>query len=423
MTSIGNYAFSRCSSLTSVTIGNSVTSIGNDAFWGCSSLTSIKVETGNTKLDSRNDCNAIIETATNTLIAGCKNTTIPNSVTSIGNYAFSGCSSLTSVTIPNSVTSIGLSAFKGCSGLKSITIPNSVTSIGDSAFSGCSGLTSITIPNSVTSISDFAFSGCTRLTSITIPNSVTSIGQYAFSGCSGLTSVTIPNSVTSIGNYAFNGCKLHNILVKSETPPSFKDNTFTQNMYNHTSLYIPNGSWDDYVFGSNWYQFINIRETALTEEQVSMQQAYTLMDANTFTYSVYDPVNNCIGTISSVGINEDNPNHSWQVIESDGNRYLYNLGAKKFVASSANGSYTLSDAPAPINMADGDNGIILGTQTARQWALVSNESMSVGISPTPALSEGEGEWYSLDGKRLDVPQKGINIIRYSDGTTRKVLVK
>ena len=132
-----------------------------------------------------------------------KKCVIPNSVTSIGNYAFDNCSGLTSVTIPNSVKSIGYWAFAGCSGLTSVTIPDSVTSIGDCAFLGCSGLTSVTIPNSVTSIVDYAFRECSSLTSVTIPNSVTNIGRVAFANCSGLTSVTIPNSVKSIGDGAF----------------------------------------------------------------------------------------------------------------------------------------------------------------------------------------------------------------------------
>ena len=140
VTSIEWGAFYGCSGLTSVTIPNSVTSIGWDAFEGCSGLTSIKVEKGNSNYDSRDNCNAIIETNTNTLFAGCKNTTIPNSVTSIGDCAFSRCSGLTSVTIPNSVTSIGGSAFEGCSGLTSVTIGNGVTSIGGYAFKDCSSL-------------------------------------------------------------------------------------------------------------------------------------------------------------------------------------------------------------------------------------------------------------------------------------------
>ena len=230
VTSIGEFAFAYCSGLTSITIPKSVTSIGEGAFMGCSGLTSIiipssvtsietgafsgcenlediKAEKGNPVYHSEGNC--LIETDSEALVAGCKNSRIPTdgSVTWIGEEAFADCSSLSSIDIPNSVTSIGRMAFSGCSGLTSITIPNSVTSIGRAAFWGCSGLTSVTIPKSVTSIEERAFMGCSGLTRITIPDSVMSIEEGAFKGCSGLTSIAIPSSVTSIGRGAFDDCR------------------------------------------------------------------------------------------------------------------------------------------------------------------------------------------------------------------------
>ena len=206
VTNIRDYAFENCTSLTMVTIPDSVTSIGNSAFAYCSSLERLTVAPGNPKYHSAGNC--IIETATKTLVIGCKGSVIPDngSVTSIGNYAFEGCTSLTSITIPDSVTSIGSYTFSGCDSLTSVTIGNGVTSIGGSAFYSCDSLTSITIGNGVTSIGSYAFAHCDSLTSVTIPDSVTSIGSGAFSYCDSLTSVTIPDSVTSIGESAFSGC-------------------------------------------------------------------------------------------------------------------------------------------------------------------------------------------------------------------------
>ncbi|MBO4676201.1 MAG: leucine-rich repeat protein, partial [Oscillospiraceae bacterium] len=234
VTSIGVNAFYGCSSLTSVTIPEGVTSIGNSAFYGCSGLTSVTIPASVTSIafHAFENCRGL--TSAGPIGSGCSfefgwttsipanaffwcgwltSVTIPEGVTSIGEYAFY-CSSLTNVTIPASVTSIGYWAFRGCSSLSRVTIPGSVTSFGEGAFSSCSGLTSAGPIGSgcdyefgwTTSIPAYAFDGCGGLKSVTIPDGVTSIGEYAFNTCSSLTSVTIPESVTSIRNSAFNGC-------------------------------------------------------------------------------------------------------------------------------------------------------------------------------------------------------------------------
>ena len=265
VTSIGGKAFYACSGLTSVTIGNSVTSIGYMAFNSCRSLTSItipssvvyirsgafnycsnlsaiNVASGNTHYSSIDG--VLYNYVQDTLIqCPCAKTsvTIPNSVTSIGDYAFNNCRNLASITIPSNITSIGEEAFTDCRGLTSITIPTSVASIGDYAFSNCTGLTSIDIPNSITSIVNRMFYGCTGLTSITIPSNITSIGGGAFSGCTGLTSITIPNSVTSIGGSAFYGCTgLTSITLPDSIGGAIGSQTFT-NCTGLTSITLPKG--------------------------------------------------------------------------------------------------------------------------------------------------------------------------------------
>ena len=219
--------FENCSGLLSVTVGSGVTAVGDRAFADCTGLREI---VWNTNLSSNLGQNVFanagnegagvtvyfggnatrafnfFDTTTTSQSPNVTAVVIGDSVTSIRDSAFSGCSSLTSATIGNGVTSIGQYAFAYCSGLTSITIPDSVTSIGYCAFEGCSGLTSITIPDSVTSIGSSAFEDCSGLTSVTIGNSVTSIEYDAFYNCSGLTSITIPDSVTSIGSDAFYNC-------------------------------------------------------------------------------------------------------------------------------------------------------------------------------------------------------------------------
>ena len=239
---IGGGAFSGCSGLTSVTIPEGVTSIGDYAFRGCSGLTSISVESGNPVYDSRNNCNALIETATNTLIAGCNNTIIPKGVTSIGNNAFLGCSGLTSVTIPEGVINI------------------------------CGG----------------AFSGCSGLTSVTIPEGVINIGAGAFAGCSNLTSVTIPEGVTSIGNYAFYDSGLATVTSLIKDPFEIDSNVFSNwdtsigEEITSATLYVPAGTKEKYEATSGWSQFQNIVEMGIVPvEEGQTVDLGTEIDENT----------------------------------------------------------------------------------------------------------------------------------------------
>lgn len=212
--SIGKSTFQKCSGLTSITIPNSVTSIENNAFNGCTSLKELHIEDGTETLSLGYNYYASSD-----IYGGdglCNDCPLENLYLGrnlsyydddrYGDSPFKYKRTLTSITIGNSVTSIGRKLFYGCESLTSVTIPNSVTSIKYQAFLGCSNLTSITIPNGVTSIGNSAFRECLVLTSVTIGNNVTSIGAWTFRGCSALTSVVIGNSVTSIGEEAFDGC-------------------------------------------------------------------------------------------------------------------------------------------------------------------------------------------------------------------------
>ena len=289
ITIIPSYTFKN-SNITSITIPDSVTSIGEGAFTGCSSLESITLpfigaKAGVTLSDTnqyplgyifgttsytggvateQSYCGSSTSSTTSTtyyipatlksvIVTGgnilygafynCSSLTsieIPDSVTGIGDYAFYNCTSLTGIEIPSSVTSIGISAFDNCISLTSITIPEGVTSIGEYTFYNCTSLTSIEIPSSVTSIGRSAFSGCSGLTSIEIPNSVTSIGSYAFSRCSSLTSITIPEGVTSIGEYAFYNCSSLTTITIGNGVTSIGDYAF-DNCISLTSITIPEG--------------------------------------------------------------------------------------------------------------------------------------------------------------------------------------
>ena len=282
VTSIGEGAFSHCSNLTSITLPEGVISIGEGAFYGCSNLTSITIPDSVINIGKKAffGCEGLADpdgliiikkTLYNYIDRKKSSITIPEGVTSIGDYAFYGCISLTSIMIPDGVTSIGEYAFCDCSSLTSITIPEGVTSIGDCAFARCSSLTSIMIPEGVTSIGDYAFYRCSSLTSTTIPDSVTSIGDNAFSGCSRLKEILIPDGVTSIGDWTFNSCKKLKKIMIPDSVSSIGDYAFSHcSALTNTGITIPDSVTS--IGKGAFYGCINLTEIAIPQQVVSVKE-------------------------------------------------------------------------------------------------------------------------------------------------------
>lgn len=236
VTTLGSWAYSHCRSLTKVYIPKSLTDIGNWALIGCENVTSMEVEQGNPVFDSRDNCNAIIRSATNTLVAGCQTTVIPNTVTSIGRSAFYDCANLTNITIPTSVTTIEEAAFYRCRKLREVEIPDMVTTIGEAAFTLCQGLVSVKIPDNVVSL-----------------------GKEAFEYCHDIKTLVLGSSLADIGDNAFHNCyNLKEITVKATTPPTCgTKGVFTGVNKDVCELIVPSASVDLYKAAFEWKDFKN----------------------------------------------------------------------------------------------------------------------------------------------------------------------
>lgn len=303
---IGTRAFAFNDYLKAINIPKSVTKIGDYLLGSDKEVASITVEEGNSVYDSRENCNAIIETATNTLIEGCMNTVIPNTVSSIGYMAFCARTTLTSIAIPesvksigdyafsmtalktidipNSVVKIGANAFDQCRVLESINIPESVEEIGEYAFNGCWSLSSLTIPSNITSIEDGTFRECEKLETIKIPEKVTHIGNFAFRNCKSLVRLTIPGNVESTGEFVFRLCdRLTDITCLATNPPTAKGFGFQYGMMKTPTLHVLPGCKEAYENAMYW-QDLTIVDDAVAPTGINATSA-TTKDAKIFSIS------------------------------------------------------------------------------------------------------------------------------------------
>ena len=450
--------------MTSVTIGNSVTSIGSGAFRGCTRLTEVNITDLSAwcKIDFGSyDANPLYS-AKKLKLNGTeiKDLVIPNDITEIKDYAFDYCDGLTSVTIPNSVTTIGKSAFYNCTGLTSATIGNSVTSIGDEAFYGCSGLTSVTIPNSVTSI-----------------------GDEAFYYCSGLTSVTIGNSVTSIGDDAFYGCsKLKTIVSLNPTPPTCAgSNSFYSNNYSNATLYVPKDSYAKYFIDEVWGLFSNIKKIETTAISISLDKSSLTLDKGateaikasitpsntTLSFLYWTSDNPIVATVDQYGkitaISAGTANIT--VMALDGSNvsascnvtvnavetqivlsqteaslpvndimtltYTITNSSNKtatWSTSNANVAYVKTNSDGSATIVGVADGVATITATANDGSGASASCVvTVGVSGIEGVETDDNAVevarYDIHGRLLSEPTRGINIVKYSDGTTRKEIIK
>jgi hypothetical protein len=485
VTSIGNCTFYNCVNLTSITIGEHVASIGASAFRGCSNVTSIVIGEDVTYIGgwAFNGCSKVTSVTSyprkvpSTGRDLFDNTLLENANLYVAGAAFEDYNNtepwnnfkdIIALNIPKHTLSYYLNYVL----YKSYTLeegeyitPEPAPEKEGYEFSGWSEIPErmpkhdVNVTGSLTLISQtFTLNGIhyqlwvksqtADVTGVTIEDvsdfsgqidipstlsvdgktfDVTSIGDLSFFMCESLKSISIPASVTTIGKKAFEGCMLQNVFVENAYT-HILDNSFSQATYNHAMLYIPKDEWMEAVYHGDFWRFINIRETVANTSNLSEMQAYTMMDRNTFGYMVYDAVNDRTAmTDTYYNVDESSLNNCWQILKKDGNDYLYNIGAKKYVMFNPDGQMVLTERPATINMENGKDGVILGNNTKKQWAFVLNNKVQaedVVIDSVPMIeyvSDAANQYYLINGMTTTKSHKGLVIIKSKDRKTRKIV--
>ena len=457
-------AFGYCRNLKSISISSGVSNIESNPFIGCSSLKSITVDKDNQYYDSRNGCNAIVKSDNNELIVGCQNTSIENTIENIGYGAFGGCTGLSSIIIPNSVKNIKGGAFSGCSNMTKVDIPNSVKAIYSYAFENCSNLTSVTIPNTLKLIELGLFKGCEKLSKIEIPETVEVIEKYAFMGCSSLTSLTIPGNVEEIWERAFEGCEaLTEVYSFIRKPFKIPSDCWNKVKTGTIPLYVLAGTKALYEATDGWKEFKNIVEmvnidpiegetTVNTANLISQDLSDNVVDDvyyNTGDGS-YDATDGSIvinettnmGQITNAVPGSDDVKNNFTGIKGTITVNVKTIGNAQLVVQVGNATPMIASKTEQGDVVvsydvEEDTYVyiyaIIGSSASPSMRASSTDEVRIyGFTVSPGASGVKAVWanedskaqiFSLDGKPLNEPQKGVNIVRMSNGQVRKVVVK
>ena len=472
---IGDYAFSG-SRLSSINIPESVKKIGKGAFWR-SSLTSVSISNGVEIIEQGafRDCSSL------------SSIKIPKSVEFIGDYAFSECNRLptenyaryadvclvralgsdsvfvvregtrfiypeaffpssetsgwkySSVVLPESVEVLGSMAFSHQTALKSINIPSSLRMIGKYVFgihdARCLSLETINLSN-LASWCRVDFGESNPLTwgaklmmdgkplegDLDIPEGVDSIGSNAFYNQEGITSVSLPANVQKVGKSAFYGAQLKSVVSRQTNPEKYED-AFSETTYLHCPLYVPDGTYWNYVYKSGWGRFAHIKEYATEAQSVSENKVYMLSDARGYNYSVYDEDSGSLKTVEYAHkLDEDSKDNCWQVIKDGGRSYLYSLGAKRYAAVGEDKLLHLVSAPVDMDIAETKDGLSID---GKPCMFVLTDVLPTAIEDIHATATNRDvqSIYSLEGQKEPSTRKGINIVRYNDGSSQKIIIR
>ena len=456
VTTITKEAFSGQIAMTSISIPASVTSIGESAFSGCTGLAAITVDAANPVYSSPSNCNAIVENATAQLCYGCKNTVIPPIVTKIAKSAFYGQTGLTAIALPEGLTSIGEQAFYGCNNLAAITIPSSLNTIGKNAFDGCTGLLSVTIDNpnfvatprdpknsfktifgsqvknyaissATTTIGKYAFYGCTDMTSFEIPAAVTRIDTSAFSMCRGLTSIALPAGITTVSKNLFYNCSSLTSIAIPAGVTEIESDAFNL-CRKLTSVSIPDGVKT--LGNSSFYGCSDLTTITIPASVDSIGNNAFAYCINLTAFDIPDAVKK-IGSYTFYSCLKLNNITIGSNVESIGSCAFSMCPSLTSITCNALTPPTLEDKAFDFDDIEGSVTLTIPEDAeelyrSTDWnkflpAPGATDDQGTGIASTELDAPQATEAYDISGRRQNGLKQGLNIVRMSDGTTKKLI--